>query len=166
MKETRADAIIVLLDRIVNATAERMSDSGVAHPPYIVKEHVYEVFQREYSLLHTGEEIPTLSYFTKIWNQHRSWVKIRKHSRFTKCTVCEQISTALRTAFRNGLPTEEVKRRKAAHIDFIALERREYKRKCELAYLYPSFYPSLVVDGANQSRYALPHFTSAMKDQR
>lgn len=125
-----------------------------------------EAFQCEYSILHKYEEIPTFSYFTATWKRCYSWLKVRKSSRFTKCRFCKQITDALRQASRNGFSTHQIMRQKAAHIDFIERERREYRHKCELAELFPSAYLSMVVDRADQSKFSLPSFTSSMKDQR
>lgn len=163
---TKSDAMIIFLERLVSSTAERMPDSGEAHLPFFEKKQVYEVFCREYELLYNSNTIPTFSYFTEVWKKHCSWIKVRKSTRFTKCSTCEQITAALREATRGGVQTDAILRGKAIHLDFIARERREYRRKCELAILYPTSYLSLVVDGADQTKFSLPHFTTSVKDQR
>lgn len=166
MKNTKAHSVIIFLQRLVSSTAERMPDTGEAHLPFIENNQVYEVFKREFAILNKDEKVPTFSYFTAIWKSQCSWVKVRKWSRFNKCSTCEQITASLRNAVTKGLPTDDIMRGKALHIDFVSRERREYRRKTELATLHPSSYLSLVVDGADQTKFALPHFCTSVKYQQ
>lgn len=46
---------------------------------------------------------------------------------------------------------------KAQHTDYASRDWREYMRKTELASSYPSRYLSLVLNGAEQSTFALPN---------
>ena len=48
---------------------------------------------------------------------------------------------------------------------FILRERSEYRMKCEKARLNPSKFLSCIIDGADQSVFGLPHFSSSTKDQ-
>lgn len=160
------NSIILFIDRIVDDTAEMMPDTGESHLPFFRKEDVFEIFVRDFKTLYPKGNVPTFSYFTFVWKQHRSKVKVRHDTRFTKCTTCEQIRSALEDAIRTGKPTDDIIKRKKEHNNFIALERREYQRKRELAILRPTEYMSFVVDGADQSAYALPHFVTKVKDSR
>jgi len=45
----------------------------------------------------------------------------------------------------------------------VSSKRCEYQRKCDQAALYPSQFTSLIVDGADQSGYGLPHFNVAKR---
>jgi len=90
-------------------------------------------------------------------------MKVWKQSRFTKCSTCERLRYAMADAVRKGIPTYSLKTEHASYLDFITMERREYLLKAELAMIRPSKYLSFVVDGADQSASALPHFITKVK---
>lgn len=92
-------------------------------------------------------------------------MKVRKSSRFTNCTAFEQITSAIRETTRKGLPTEVIRRGKALHIGFIGRERLWYRQTCELAILYPTYHISMVVDGADETKFSHPHSTTSVKHQ-
>lgn len=160
------DYILTFIDRMVDETAEKMPDNGELHLPFFRKEDVYEVFILQFKKLYPTKDFPGKSYFYASWKKHRFNVKVRQETRFTKCGTCERLRAALAEAIRRGLPTDDIKKEKTAHNDFVALERREYMRKAELAMLRPSQYLSFVIDGADQSAYTLPHFVTKTKDSR
>ncbi len=160
------DSILTFLDRLVDETAERMPDNGELHLPFFRKEEVYDVFKCEYKRLYPTREVPCQSYFLSSWKKCKFKVKVRQDTRFTKCSTCERLRSALSTAIRKSLPTDEIRKEKTGHNEFIAMERREYLRKAELAMLRPSKYLSVVIDGADQSAYSLPHFVTKVKDVR
>lgn len=160
------DSIILFLDRIVEDTADLMPDRDEIHLPFFRKNDVYELFVRDFKKLYPKSLVPTSSYFYYIWKKYKSNVKVRRDTRFTKCSTCERLRDALEEAIRLGQPTDELKKQKKEHNEFVALERREYKRKCELAILRPSEYLSFIIDGADQSAFTLPHFVTKIKDSR
>ena len=160
------DSIVLFIDRMVEDVSEMMPDSGEFHLPFFRKEDVYELFERDYKKLYPTRSVPSISYFHAVWIQERSTVKVRKYQRFTKCDTCERIRSAFAEALRSGKCTDSIKKEQAAHNHFISLERREYTRKTELATLRPSQYLSIVVDGADQTAYNLPHFVTKIKGSR
>ena len=160
------DSIITFIDRLVESTADRMPDNGEFHLPFFRKTEVYDIFKREFSKLYPSRDLPSNCYFLSVWKRHRSLVKVRKQSRFTKCSTCERLRSEIANAIRKGLPTDALKREQGAHLHFIAKERQEYLRKAELAMLRPTKYLSFVVDGADQSTYDLPHFTTKTKQSQ
>ncbi len=160
------DSVLTFIDRIVDDTADRMPDNGELHLPFFRKEEVYNIFKLEFKKLYPSREVPSQSYFLSTWKKNRFKVKVRQDTRFTKCTTCERLRSAKADAIRRGLPTDHIKKEQSEHNDFIAMERREYVRKAELAMLRPSKFLSIVVDGADQSAYSLPHFVTKVKDGR
>ena len=160
------DYIITFIDRLVDNTADSMPDNGELHLPFFRKDEVYGIFKSEYKTLYPTRETPSQSYFLHIWQKERSKVKIRQNTRFTKCNTCERLRSAKAEAIRKGLPTDHIKREQAVHNEFIAKERREYLRKAELAMLHPSRYLSVVIDGADQSAYSIPHFITKLKTSK
>jgi len=88
---------------------------------------------------------------------------VRRVQRCTKCTECEYIRDALAKCGTDDSRTAPLRSRRRTHLEMVSKERREYQKKCEQAALYPSKFTSLIVDGADQSGYGLPHFTVTTK---
>lgn len=153
------DAVICFLDRFAESTADCMPDSNERHLPLFQKKAVYEVFCKQYSVLYGDCDPPSLPYFYSTWKKHCRDIKVRRIQRFTKCTECEYIRDALGRLGTDIIRTAPLLHRRRLHIEMVAKERREYQKKCEYAALYPSRVTSLIVDGADQSGYGLPHFS-------
>lgn len=160
------DSIILFLDRISRSTAESMPDRNQFHLPFFRTMDVYEIFTKEFSRLYFDETCPSYSYFMRIWRQKCSHIQVRKTSRFTKCTTCEHLRSAMVNAVRAGQPTDELLIQKRVHNEFVTRERREYCRKKEQAILRPKDFLSIIIDGADQTAFSIPHFTTSTKDQR
>lgn len=89
-----------------------------------------------------------------------------KVSRFTNSSICDQIGSALLDAVNEGKPTGNRIAQRDSHNNYFERERRGYRRNVELAKAKPSKYISPVVDGANQSKFTLPHFVTSTIDKR
>lgn len=86
--------------------------------------------------------------------------------RSLKCSVCEEIESACRKAFIKCTDTSRVKTKRTSHMEFVRRERLEYCEKRDRAWFNPGQYFSILIDGANQSSFGLPHFVSSTKDER
>lgn len=159
------ERIIAFLSREADLLSNRMPDCDEIHLPYRLKCHVYQRFSTDYARLY-NEKPPSRSFFSTIWNSFCNNIKVRKVSKFSKCTVCEQIDNELMKSRLGGRSTAEILKKKEEHINFVMRERVEYRKKQELAKIEPSRYLSIIIDGADQSAYGLPHFCSSTKDQR
>ena len=93
-------------------------------------------------------------------------MKVRKHTGFSKCDTCETLRASPRSAILSRKSTEDLKDRKTAHLHMVWEERLQYKKKKERAMLQPSDYLSMIVDGADQSAFGLPHFSVETKAER
>lgn len=156
---SQRDSVICFMERLVDSTADMMPDTNEKHLPYFQKSAVYDLFCAEFAKLEKDKTPPTQSYFLITWGKYCSNVKIRKVQRFTKCTECEYERDALAKAGTDISVTEPIRERRRNHLEMVAKERREYQKKCELAALYPSKFTSIIIDGADQSAFGLPHFT-------
>ncbi len=163
------DAVITFLERTADNCGDKMPDLNEIHLPYFRKRDVYAHFKDEFSILNnTGVKCPSKSYFYGTWKKYNRNIKVRKLGRFAKCTVCEQLrktihDAAARRDFKN---LAIYRRKKAVHNELIAKERREYKKKRDQARLQPDRFLSIIVDGADQSAFGLPHFMIKTKDDR
>ena len=159
------DSIICFLERLANDTADKMPDTEEQHLPFFQKKEVYELFCKEFQSLHISAP-PSIPYFSNVWIQFCNKIKVRKVSRFSKCTICEDLRDALKKAATEKSDTSVLLQRRRAHHDMVARERREYRRKKDLARLNPSGNCSIIIDGADQSAFGLPHFATNTKDMR
>ena len=165
-RSVKRDAIITFLNRTANATANLMPDNSQKHLPFVNKIFVFDRFKKEFNILYPSVTCPSENYFYSIWKKHCVDIKVRKTTRFTKCGICERIRVALLDATARNLKTDAIIKQHSDHLQFIKNERLEYKAKVELSKLKPLEYLSIVVDGADQSAFALPHFMVSVKDQR
>lgn len=79
------------------------------------------------------DEPPTQCYFSIVWRECFKSIKVRKLSRFSKCSVSDDLRAALRKEVLQGVIPWDLKLRKMAHNHLGAHERRYYmkKRKCD-----------------------------------
>ena len=137
---------------------EKMPDSLDIHLPYPDKKSVYERYVEECP----QEFVVTYAYFTSIWSSDMQHIKIRKHHRFAICTDCLRITDGLRKTTDYNR-RKEFKELQIAHTNIIRREKSEYYRHRDLARKHPEEYISMIIDGADQSNYGLPHFHEKAK---
>ncbi len=163
------DAIIGCLERLAESSGDKMPDSEEIHLPFFRKRDVYGYFVDEFKLLYTDSiKVPTKSYFHRTWKRHCWNIKVRRLGRFAKCSICEKLRKGIHdaTAKRDYKTLAILRQQKAEHNELIGRERREYKKKRDKARLQPTQYLSIIVDGADQSPFGLPHFMIKTKDDR
>ena len=126
--------------------------------PRLDREVVREMYQNHAAELDLEE--CSGSYFYRCWREDpiASRIRIRKWLRFMECDCCVEFSHRRSL----GLESEDAMRllvlEEREHWDFIKLERKSYYVRCERAVKEKHKYLSLVIDGADQSRFHLPHF--------
>lgn len=64
------------------------------------------------------------------------------------------------------MDTTDIRCRKLKHVRFVEKERLIDYKKRDVAVLNPNWFSSVIIDGADQSRFGLPHFISKTKDNR
>lgn len=160
------DSIVSFLERLAENTGDKMPDSNEMHLPFFKKKEVFLTFVDEFNDLYPSSKAPTEDYFLRTWKFNCFHVKVRKNSRFTKCDTCEHFRMALHTAVVHRKPTDELKYQRKRHLDYIRRERLEYKKNRDRAILEPNSCISLIIDGADQSAFGLPHFTTKVKSER
>lgn len=160
------DTVVSFLRRLSEDCSDRMPDSGELHLPFFRKYDVYTQFVDEYRKLYPSSDAPTQHYFLRTWKEHCRNIKVRRSTRFTICDECERLREALRKAISDNMSTADIRRQKRTHIDYITEERLCYQMKRDRSRLQNSEYCSIIVDGADQSAFGLPHFTTTTKSQR
>ncbi len=158
-------SIIDIINRLAELTAEKMPDKDQVHLPFSRKNDVFQHVISEFKDLYgSSASPPSTGYISSVWKTHCRHVKVRKKCRFTVCSICEEIRVSFENALKSKADTSTILSRKRAHLDFIENERLEYRRKRNNSIRNPSKYCSLIIDGADQSAYGLPHFTTTTKD--
>lgn len=163
------DAIISCLERLAESCGDKMPDANEIHLPFFRKRDVYVYFKEEFNILYsTPTKCPGKSYFYRVWKRSCNTIKVRKLGRFAKCTLCEQLRKSIfgATAKRDHKLLQLLRQKKREHLDHIARERREYKKKRDKAKLQPERFLSIIIDGADQSAFGIPHFIVKTKDDR
>lgn len=158
----KRDFIINFRNSLADNTTQLMPDCNGKHLPWFDKKSVCNLFREEFSMVDAAANPippPSASYFYRTWSQHVQSVKVRRHHRFTKCHECELLRSELNKCGTNEQRAKPILMRQRLHHDFIGRERREYARKIQQAERNPSLICSMVVDGADQSAFGLPHFT-------
>ncbi len=166
---TQRDAVIMFLERMAETCGDRMPDNEEVHLPYFRKRDAFSYFTEEFKILHSADvKCPSKSYFYSTWKKDCRNIKVRKLGRFAKCSTCEQLRSSIHDAAsrRDYKSLALYRRAKAEHNELIAKERREYKKKRDRAMLQPDQYLSVILDGADQSAFGLPHFMVKTKDDR
>lgn len=159
------DAVVVFLRRIADQTANAMPNSKELHLPFYDKQEVYKLFCPQYKAIEKKKP-PTLAYFYRVWKESVPHIKIRRVTKFTLCGTCESYKVELRNGVTNATRMSEIQNARKAHYDLVATERQAYKINQDNAKLNPSEYMSLVLDGADQSAFGLPHFVTITKDTK
>lgn len=162
------ESISSFLIRLAESTGDRMPDSDERHLPFRTKKEVYAHFMEEYNRVRTAKEasLPSANYFFRTWKLNCRHIKVRKTTRFTKCDTCEQLKSEIKRRVTNFESTLDLLKQQKEHFDMVSRERQEYKRKRDHASLHPTEAWSFIVDGADQTAYGLPHFTSKTKNER
>ena len=132
--------------------------------PFAHRKAVHDLFETEH---HNEEEeqICHPSYFNYIWANDPgiAHIRLRKHLRFALCPLCVKFMSAryhtMAEVDRNKLKTSEF-----LHSRFVRAERQSYYNRRRLACLHKTEYFSVIIDGADQAAYSMPHFAMLDKD--
>ena len=162
------EAIMSFLIRVADASGDKMPNCNERHLPFQKKDEMYNTFLEKFSRSNKnpGIKAPSKNYFYHVWKHNCKDVKVRKSTRFSKCDICEQIRSEMHILVTSFQSTADLLLRKRAHYDFIAQERMEYKRKRDIAVFNPNEAWSVIIDGADQTAFGLPHFHTNIKSQR
>ena len=153
--------IILFLQKIAKGYGDLMPDKQEIHVPWVCKLHLYEKLVREWN--HDGSP-PSASYFYRTLREYAKDIKTPKIHRFSKCTACTQFDDIL---VRDQTSKGKIKRTIAArdrHIELVRFERKGYMERQNRAQNDPKNYCSIVIDGADQAAFGLPHFVYDTKD--
>jgi hypothetical protein len=104
----------------------------------------------------------TQGYFNACWRRESETklIKCRRHLRFAKCADCVAFRDR-RKRTRGPTALNQLRDEIRLHHNMVKSERKAYYQRGLMACLEPNHYLSLIIDGADQSRFGLPHFAEA-----
>ena len=140
---------------------EFMPHKNEIHISYPDKVSAYEAFLVD-ARTH-GRFVVSKSFFNKVWRESFSYIKCRKPHGFAICKTCVELDDDVRNATTPDV-LENLLRLKRAHRKFYQGERLVYNNIVENARHRPDESVSIVIDGADQSCYSLPHFYERSKE--
>ena len=128
---------------------------------------VYELFEQDFKdkfffyFPHKHDEyyLPSKSYFFRCWRRDPVLknIVIRKYLRFALCDECVHYRELRRTASTEA-ERNEIKKKERIHHNFVHEERSTYYMRRNQGIFEKQHYLSLIIDGADQAAYGLPHW--------
>ena len=164
MKETKKNQIILYLRDLSERIGDSLPTKPHKHLPLMSKKQVFQRFEN-FNRNKEGRETPSLSYWFDVWKKFCSDIKTHRRHGFTVCDICENIRAGFEEA-ENERVEAVLRKEIAAHYEFVEIERRDYEYRRDLSKRHPEKYLSLIVDGADQTSYGLPHFVFGTKEDR
>jgi hypothetical protein len=118
---------------------------------------VYEMFKERYSDAKKHSIRPaSYPWFMHVWRRDCPRILVRRHSKHAICKICNKFYEAMARA-RTDPDRAFLKHHQMKHLGEARAERQAYKAKRERARERPRKFLSLIIDGADQSNFALPH---------
>lgn len=114
---------------------------------------------------HGGDLKVSQNYFYRVWRTFAAFVNVRKNHGFTVCSICEMLREEMSKHLQDEDTLVKLIEQHAAHLKFIERERNGYEARQNLAEQNPDRYCSIIVDGADQKKYGLPHFAISTKSE-
>ena len=164
--QKKKEAVISFMFRIADDCGDCMPNRTETHLPFHQHQELYPIFCIEFKKLYPTQEVVSYDYFRKVWRTECPHVKVMRSHRFTICDTCDQLKAAFKERILSGHSTADLKQQRSEHTAFITKERIAYQLKKDRARLHPSECCSIIIDGADESAFGLPHFTTTPKSQR
>ena len=163
---TKKDCIISFLRNYADACGDMMPNALFTNLPDAGRLDVYEKFKKGFKKHYPSETPPVTSFFYAIWKGHCTGIRLRRNHGFARCEICVLLKSEIAENQKNGSIVRQATKSLRKHLDLVMEERRMYQNRCQRAIRYPKKYTSIVVDGADQKAYGLPHFLDKSKADR
>lgn len=139
-----------------------MPDSIEIHLPYTNKQIVYDMFIESLTVDNTQYKV-SYKYFIFCWKKYCFNLKVRKVTRFSKCSYCTVQDEKI-TCTKDPDVRRKLKKQKMKHVMLNFEDREIYETHKNMSKLVKERYLSVAIDGADFGRYALPYF--GVKDKK
>jgi hypothetical protein len=132
--------------------------------PFAHRKAVHDLFETEHRR-DDEEEVCHASYFNYVWGMDSriTHIRLRKHIRFALCPECVLYMTSRYHAMGDD-ERAKLKAKEFKHSRFVRAERQSYYDRRTCACKQPQEFFSVIIDGADQSAYSMPHFVLLDKD--
>ena len=165
--DTKSDVIVNYLTKLAEDTGDKMPNKEQTHLPSTTKKQVYQEFTKFFlKTFPANQNVPSMTYFYSVWKAECPKIKTHRSHGFTVCSKCELIRTKMEEAMGDDGVLEVLKSERVAHLKVMREERRQYAKRRDLSISRPSQYYSIILDGADQKGYGLPHFICSTKSDR
>ncbi len=101
-------------------------------------------------------------HFNRAWKTECPNIKIRKFSRFTKCSTCVGLKEKIKSTL-NSVKRMKYSMNLKDHINFIKKQRLFYYSKRYQAKVNKNCL-SIIIDGSDMQNYGIPYFYDITKD--
>ena len=142
-----------------------MPDKCEIHLTYRCASQVYAAMEKDWvrwAESATGTPV-SFSYFTQVWKEVCPEIKVRSVHRFSLCDTCETLKAAIEKCGLDLIAAKSYRDALNVHYELIRRERAEYRANQAKASQFPGTFCSIIIDGANQEAFSLPHFSFKMK---
>lgn len=168
-KKTKRWYISNFILRIADRFAEAMPHKQQYSLPLFTKTMLWKEFEKYWNERDQTERepLPSKCYFFSVWKKYASIVKVQKKRHgFSICTRCEMLRSEMAAHLRDEETLNLLIERYAHHLRFVKGERDGYEVRQSLAEENPSKYCSIILDGADQTNFGLPHFPTSTKSDK
>lgn len=161
---TMKSGVIAFLRILADEVADEIPNSNERHLPHGNKQLVFLMYQdneRRYS-----RSACTQSHFYQTWKEFAGNIKCRRSHGFTVCDTCTQFKEKLLSVARcTGKEREREVLRKGFgnHLLQVRTERAEYRMVQTMSTERPNEVLSVIIDGADQAKFALPRLPTQTK---
>ncbi len=159
-------SIVAFLHILADEVGDEMPHNVERHLPHRSKKIVYALYCESQRDLQ--EPSCNRSHFYNTWRSLVSHIKCRKSHTFAVCDTCisfrERLTQIARKTSRDEERSELLKGFRC-HLRSIKLERAEYARHRIEAMERPAKVLSVIIDGADQSKFGIPQFAEKSKSE-
>lgn len=165
IRKTKRVFIASFIKKLAKHFGDAMPHKDQIKLPVLSRKELWKECLEEWksSGIHNGDEELSKSYFYRIWRAYVCFVSVCKNHGFTVCSRCEMLREEMSKHLRDEETMVTLIDQHASHLRFIEQERNAYEARQALAEQNPGRYCSIIVDGADQKNYGLPHFARSTK---
>lgn len=118
------DGVICFLERFAESTADRIPDTNERHLPLFQKKLSMKCSVNSTLFCMVQRKPTSLTYFYSTGKKYCRDIKVRRIQRFTKCTECEYIRSALERPGTYVTRTDSLLDRRRLHIEMVAKRKK------------------------------------------
>lgn len=155
-KRDKANAVVVWLKELARWACLEPDTDQIALP-FASWKQVWEMYEDERRAV--GLPRVSTTHFRRIHLQDERvrHIVLRRYMRFAKCNECVEYRR-LRNGTRDEKELADLAKRERAHKQHVREERGSYWRRRDRGRRLPEKYMSVIIDGADQSAFGVPHF--------